>query len=294
MYTINELETFIAIVENKGVVSAASALNISPATVSHRLSKLERILGTVLIYRDSRNVRPSAEGEEFYQRVGDILAALHDAEFAIGARDSAISGRLRVTLPPWIFSIFILPKLVQFEQQYPDIVLDFLVTDQFVNVVDDAQDVAIRVGTLASSGLLARKIVNNKRILCASPHYLKQHPPITDIESLSTHRFVALPWQKQLKLLQNDGNVFSFNSNTRFTISNSDNMTQALRAGHGIGIKSEIAIKQCIASGELVEVLPNVLASPEAPVWFLRPQNSLATRKAEAFYDFVKQAFSHC
>ena len=294
MYTINELETFIAIVENKGVVSAASALNISPATVSHRLSKLERILGTVLIYRDSRNVRPSAEGEEFYQRVGDILAALHDAEFAIGARDSAIGGRLRVTLPPWIFSIFILPKLAQFEQQYPDIVLDFLVTDQFVNVVDDAQDVAIRVGTLASSGLLARKIVNNKRILCASPHYLKQHPPITDIESLSTHRFVALPWQKQLKLLQNDGNVFSFNSNTRFTISNSDNMTQALRAGHGIGIKSEIAIKQCIASGELVEVLPNVLASPEAPVWFLRPQNSLATRKSEAFYDFVKQAFSHC
>ncbi|MGY0588576.1 MAG: LysR family transcriptional regulator [Paraglaciecola chathamensis] len=294
MYTINELETFIAIVENKGVVSAASALNISPATVSHRLSKLERILGTVLIYRDSRNVRPSAEGEEFYQRVGDILAALHDAEFAIGARDSAIGGRLRVTLPPWIFSIFILPKLAQFEQQYPDIVLDFLVTDQFVNVVDDAQDVAIRVGTLASSGLLARKIVNNKRILCASPHYLKQHPPITDIESLSTHRFVALPWQKQLKLLQNDGNVFSFNSNTRFTISNSDNMTQALHAGHGIGIKSEIAIKQCIASGELVEVLPNVLASPEAPVWFLRPQNSLATRKAEAFYDFVKQAFSHC
>jgi DNA-binding transcriptional LysR family regulator len=294
MYTINELETFIAIVENKGVVSAASALNISPATVSHRLSKLERILGTVLIYRDSRNVRPSAEGEEFYQRVGDILAALHDAEFAIGARDSAIGGRLRVTLPPWIFSIFILPKLAQFEQQYPDIVLDFLVTDQFVNVVDDAQDVAIRVGTLASSGLLARKIVNNKRILCASPHYLKQHPPITDIESLSTHRFVALPWQKQLKLLQNDGNVFSFNSITRFTISNSDNMTQALRAGHGIGIKSEIAIKQCIASGELVEVLPNVLASPEAPVWFLRPQNSLATRKAEAFYDFVKQAFSHC
>ncbi|QHJ12183.1 HTH-type transcriptional regulator DmlR [Paraglaciecola mesophila] len=294
MYTINELETFIAIVENKGVVSAASALNISPATVSHRLSKLERILGTVLIYRDSRNVRPSAEGEEFYQRVGDILAALHDAEFAIGARDSAISGRLRVTLPPWIFSIFILPKLAQFEQQYPDIVLDFLVTDQFVNVVDDAQDVAIRVGTLASSGLLARKIVNNKRILCASPHYLKQHPPITDIESLSTHRFVALPWQKQLKLLQNDGNVFSFNSNTRFTISNSDNMTQALRAGHGIGIKSEIAIKQCIESGELVEVLPNVLASPEAPVWFLRPQNSLATRKAEAFFDFVKHAFSHC
>ncbi len=294
MYTINELETFIAIVENKGVVSAASALNISPATVSHRLSKLERILGTVLVFRDSRNVRPSAEGEEFYQRVGDILAALYDAEFAIGARDNAISGRLRVTLPPWIFSIYILPNLVTFEQQYPDVILDFLVTDQFVNVVDDAQDVAIRVGTLANSGLLARKIVNNKRILCASPHYLAQHPPIIDVQALTEHRFVALPWQKQLKLLHNDGSVFALNTKTRFTISNSDNMTQALRAGHGIGIKSEIAIKRCIETGELVEVLPNVLASPEAPVWFLRPQNSLATRKAEAFFEFVKQAFSYC
>ena len=103
---------------------------------------------------------------------------------------------------------------------------------------------------------------------------------------------MCLPWQKQLKLLHNDGNVFTFNANTRFTISNSDNMTQALQAGHGIGIKSELAIKRCLASGALVEVLPNVLAAPEAPVWFLRPQNSLATRKAEAFFDFVKQAFN--
>ena len=292
MYTINELETFVAIVENKGGVSAANALNISPATVSHRLSKLERILGTVLVFRDSRNVRPSAEGEEFYQRVGDILAALYDAEFAIGARDSGISGRLRVTLPPWIFSLYILPNLAKFEQQYPKVILDFLVTDHFVNVVDDAQDVAVRVGTLANSGLLARKITHNRRILCASPDYLRLHSPIKDVQMLSEHRFVCLPWQKQLKLLHNDGNVFTFNANTRFTISNSDNMTQALQAGHGIGIKSELAIKRCLASGALVEVLPNVLAAPEAPVWFLRPQNSLATRKAEAFFDFVKQAFN--
>lgn len=281
MYTINELETFVAIVENKGVVSAANALNISSATVSHRLSKLERILGTVLVFRDSRNVRPSAEGEEFYQRVGDILAALYDAEFAIGARDSGISGRLRVTLPPWVFSLYILPNLAKFEQQYPKVVLDFLVTDHFVNVVDDAQDVAVRVGTLANSGLLARKITHNRRILCASPDYLRLHSPIKDVQMLSEHRFVCLPWQKQLKLLHNDGNVFTFNANTRFTISNSDNMTQALQAGHGIGIKSELAIKRCLASGALVEVLPNVLAAPEAPVWFLRPQNSLATWQHE-------------
>jgi DNA-binding transcriptional LysR family regulator len=90
---------------------------------------------------------------------------------------------------------------------------------------------------------------------------------------------VCLPWQKQFNLLDNSGSVVTFNANTSFTISNSDNMTQALRAGHGIGIKSELAIHGCISKGELVEVLPEVLASPEAPVWFLRPQNSLASRK---------------
>ncbi|MBE0379321.1 LysR family transcriptional regulator [Pseudoalteromonas prydzensis] len=292
MYSISDLETFIAIVENKGVLAAASAQALSPATVSHRLSKLERELSTVLVFRDSRRIRLSPAGEIFYQRVGSILEALHDAEHSIGARRSSVSGLLRVTMPPWVFSKYVMPKLIAFEEQYPDLKLDFLISDNFVNVVDDAQDVAIRVGKLNDSALLSRKVVNNYRILCVAPSYVAKYGMPNNLTELAQHYWVCLPWQRQLKLKDDNQTVVNFNAKTRFTISNSDNMTQAAIAGHGIAIKSKLAISEELATGELIEVLPGILADNDAPVWFLKPQNSLPTRKTEVFYEFMKSLFN--
>ncbi|GAA60894.1 transcriptional regulator, LysR family [Pseudoalteromonas sp. BSi20652] len=291
MYSLSDLETFIAVVENKGVLAAAREQRLSPATVSHRLSKLERELSTVLVFRDSRRVRLSPAGEIFYTRVGAIIEALHDAEHSIGARSSSVSGLLRVTMPPWIFSKYVMPKLTEFEQAYPELKLDFLITDHFVNVVDDAQDVAIRVGQLNDSGLLSRKIVNNNRILCAAPSYIEKYGMPENLTQLSEHYWVCLPWQRQLKLFDEERKIHTFNARTRFTISNSDNMTQAAIAGHGIAIKSIKAIHEDIKNGTLIEVMPGVMAQDDAPVWFLRPQNSLTTRKTDVFYDFMKSLF---
>ncbi|WP_105172198.1 LysR family transcriptional regulator [Pseudoalteromonas sp. T1lg24] len=290
MYSLCDLETFIAIVENQGVVVAAKAQGLSPATVSHRLNKLEKALNTVLIFRDSRRMRLSPAGEVFYQRAVAILEALYDAEHQIGARGSAISGVLRVTMPPWVFSKFVLPSFAAFESNYPDLKLDFMITDQFVNVVDDAQDVAIRVGQLADSNLLSRKIARNSRILCASPTYLAKHGTPKSITDLSNHQWVCLPWQRQLKFKDND-RVINHSVTTQLTISNSDNMTQAAVAGLGIAIKSRLAIQDELAAGQLIEILPNTLLDDDAPVWFLKPQNSLVTRKTEVFYEFMKSLF---
>ena len=294
MYNLSDLETFIAVVENKGVLAAAREQRLSPATVSHRLSKLERGLSTVLVFRDSRRVRLSPAGEIFYTRVGAIMEALHDAEHSIGARSSSVSGLLRVTMPPWVFSKYVMPKLTQFEDTYPELKLDFLINDHFVNVVDDAQDVAIRVGQLNDSGLLSRKLVNNSRILCAEPSYIEKNGMPTNLSELAEHNWVCLPWQRQLKLFDEQGKIQNFNAKTRFTISNSDNMTQAAIAGHGIAIKSKIAINDELDNETLVEVMPNVMAQSDAPVWFLRPQNSLTTRKTDVFYDFMKSLFINC
>ncbi|MFW8589370.1 LysR family transcriptional regulator [Glaciecola sp. 2405UD65-10] len=288
MYSVNDLETFIAVVENKGVLAAAREQKISPATVSHRLSKLERELSTVLVFRDSRRIRLSPAGELFYARVGGIIEALYDAEHEIGARSSSVSGLLRVTMPPWIFSKYVMPQLSKFEQEYPQLKLDFLISDQFVNVVDNTQDVAIRVGKLNDSALLSRKLVDNSRILCASPAYIKKRGMPKTLAELEEHSWVCLPWQQQLRVFDEHKNTQTLHANTRFTISNSDNMTQAALAGHGIAIKSLIAINDDLAQGRLVEVMPNVLANSDAPVWFLRAQNALPMRKTEVFYTFMK------
>mgnify|MGYP001206838056 CR=1 FL=1 len=291
MYNLTDLQTFVSIVENKSIHGAAAAQQVSPATVSLRLSKLEKALSTVLVFRDSRKLELSSAGEVFYQRVGAILEALRDAEYQIGARRSSISGVLRVTMPPWIFSKFVMPRLMAFEQQYPDLKLEFLINDQFVNVVEDKQDVAVRVGSLSDSALLARKLCDNHRILCASPLYLERYGTPDSLARLADHRWVVLPWQRQLKMQESD-KVRTFNVDARFTVSNSDYMTQALLAGHGIGIKSYIAIREALQCGRLIEVLPGSLASGEAPVWFLKPQNSLTTRKTEAFFEFMQSVFT--
>lgn len=290
MYNLTDLQTFVSIVDNNSIHRAAAAQQVSVATVSLRLSKLEKALSTVLVFRDSRKLELSSAGEVFYQRVCAILEALRDAEYQIGARRSSISGVLRVTMPPWIFSKFVMPRLMEFEQQYPDLKLEFLINDQFVNVVEDKQDVAVRVGSLSDSAMLARKLCDNHRILCASPLYLERYGTPDSLARLAEHRWVVLPWQRQLKM-QESGKVRTFNVDARFTVSNSDYMTQALLAGHGIGIKSYIAIREALQSGSLVEVLPGMLASGEAPVWFLKPQNSLTTRKTEAFFDFMQSVF---
>ena len=290
MYNLTDLQTFVSIVDNNSIHGAAAAQQVSVATVSLRLSKLEKALSTVLVFRDSRKLELSSAGEVFYQRVCAILEALRDAEYQIGARRSSISGVLRVTMPPWIFSKFVMPRLMEFEQQFPDLKLEFLINDQFVNVVEDKQDVAVRVGSLSDSAMLARKLCDNHRILCASPLYLERYGTPDSLARLAEHRWVVLPWQRQLKM-QESGKVRTFNVDTRFTVSNSDYMTQALLAGHGIGIKSYIAIREALQSGSLVEVLPGILASGEAPVCFLKPQNSLTTRKTEAFFDFMQSVF---
>ena len=125
MYNLTDLQTFVSIVDNNSIHRAAAAQQVSVATVSLRLSKLEKALSTVLVFRDSRKLELSSAGEVFYQRVCAILEALRDAEYQIGARRSSISGVLRVTMPPWIFSKFVMPRLMAFEQQYPDLKLEF-------------------------------------------------------------------------------------------------------------------------------------------------------------------------
>ncbi|MCG7539647.1 LysR family transcriptional regulator [Pseudoalteromonas sp. CO348] len=293
MYSIAELETFLAIIKHQGVVNAAKQLRLSPATVSHRLNKLEQHLGTTLLFRDSRTLTLSPAGSTFRERVEHILEALYDAEHEIGARGSAVSGLLRVTMPPWVFSQFVMPNLSQFEQAHPQLALDFLINDQFVNIVEGAQDVAIRVGQLADSGLLARKLCDNHRILCAAPSYIDRYGMPDNISELQNHFFVCLPWQREFKLKEPNGRIVHFNAKTRFTISNSDNMTSAALAGHGIAVKSHIAIRDNLKRGELVPIIPGCLESDDAPIWFVRPQHSLKTRKAEAFYEFMKALFEN-
>lgn len=292
MYGITDLEAFVEIVERGGVTAAAANLGLSPATVSHRLTKLERHLGAQLFYRDSRHFRPSPEGETFYGRITPLLESLRDAEQAVAAEDTPLSGRLRVTLPPWILAKYVLPNFARFADRHPDLKSDFLATDRFVNLQEEGLDAAVRVGQLEDSSLRARKIAENRRTLCASPAYLERHGRPERPEDLIGHLWVCLPWQTHWRLRMSDGTHKNITGRRQITLSNSDSLTEAAVNGLGITIKSRLAIAGELAAGRLEALLPGVLEDSEAPIWLLRAPQGIRSRKIGAFYDFMAEVFA--
>jgi len=127
-----ELKTFVEIADRHGISAAADSLGVSPATVSQRLAKLEERLGVVLFHRNSRHVSLTKEGVIYYERVLGILELMNEADLEIGGVGGQITGHLRVTLAEWILTRFILPKLPEFQAQYPNLTLEFLTVDRTV------------------------------------------------------------------------------------------------------------------------------------------------------------------
>lgn len=285
MYNLDDLQSFVQIAERGGITAAAAAQGVSPATVSHRLNKLEQHLGVTLFHRSSRSVALSSEGAMFLDRVHTILEDLSNAEMDIGSHGGAVRGHLRVTMAPWILSRFILPNLRVLQDSHPRLTFEFLAVDRFVNLVDEGQDCAIRVGKLADGSFLSRKLADNRRILCASPDYLRRFGTPVCAADLSGHQGVTLPWQR-------DWGLGAHAPKTCVSISNSDSLTHAAVHGLGIAMKSELAISRELARGDLVEIMPGSLRNADAPISSLRPPSLRDSRKVDAFFDFAIAAFA--
>lgn len=226
----------------------------------------------------------SSEGEAFFDKVESILEDLAEAELDIGSHGGKLRGHLRVTMAPWILSRFILPELPKLQLAEPGLTFEFLAVDRFVNLAEEGQDCAIRVGALNDSSFLSRKLADNRRILCASPNYLKLHGMPRTRADLANHLSVCLPWQKDWGLGKHMPKI-------SVMVSNSDTLTDAAAHGVGIAVKSELAVAEELVSGQLVEILPNVLKSNEAPISTLRPSNLKDSRKVDAFIEFASQCF---
>ncbi|MEM9812029.1 MAG: LysR family transcriptional regulator [Pseudomonadota bacterium] len=291
MYGIEDLRTFVAIAGAGGVTAGARRLGVSPATASHRLSKLEAALQLTLYHRNSRVMRLTAEGQVFLERVDPILADLAQAVRDAGGGAAALSGHLRITMSRWILSRFILPALPAFRDAHPKLTFEFLAVDRFVSLAAEGQDCAIRIGQLEDSALVARKLSENERIICAAPEFLARHGPITDPATLATVPWVSLPWQRHVAIKDAAGRRRHVRAESAVLVSNSDMLTDGAVQGLGLAVKSRLAIQAELRSGRVVEVLPGTLWDPSAPIWFVFSSEVRAGQKAQVFGDFAERAF---
>lgn len=294
MYDIRDLETFVEVIERGGVSAAAAALDVAPSTVSHRIGKIEKRLQTRLFHRDSRHFAPTEEGKRFWRRAEGVLEALREAEREAAGGEAGVRGVLKATLPPWVMNAYVAPRLADFQERNPELSIEFLTTDRFVNLVEEGQDVGVRVGVLADSALRAQKIADNERILCASPEYLERAGAPNAIDDLPRHLFVVLPWQRAIELKSDGGAARTFSPKRRIILTDAEAMTAAACSHVGLVIKSRLAIGAALADGRLVEVLPGVLAGAAAPIHLLRASAAPAPRKVAVFAAFMREAFAVC
>ncbi len=292
MYAIADLETFVEVARFGGIAAAARFQGISPATASHRIAKLEHALKLTLFHRNSRSFSVTDEGQIFLERVENILEDLHQAELDTCGGKTALRGHLRITLSPWILSRFVLPKLQNFRDAHPDLSVEFLAVDRYVSIVEEGQDCALRIGKLDDSALIAKKICDNDRLIAAAPNFLERFGVPKSVEDLEKLTWICLPWLRRWPVKVAGRKLSHISAKHALMISSSDMMREAVVQGLGIAVKSRLAVKTELATGQLVEIMPGILSPSEAPIWYVTSSDARTGRKTKAFGCFIETAFT--
>jgi DNA-binding transcriptional LysR family regulator len=270
--------------------AAAREFGLSPAVASARIAGLERMLGTRLLHRTTRRVSVTQEGEIFAAHARELLDAAEAARASVGRARAHPHGRLRVTMPSSLGRQHISPLIAAFLRAYPGVTVELRMTDQIVDLVDEGIDLAIRIGALKDSTLVARKLASNRRVLCASPAYLAAHGTPRHPADLAGHECVILADQRDWSFVTPTG-VIDVRVSGRLVTDNGEVIRDALAAGIGIGLKSTWSVAPLLASGELVTVLDDYPLAQTVAIWAVYPSRAFVPPKTLAFIDFLAAQF---
>lgn len=290
----SELAFFCLLVKQGSLAATARELNLTPPAVSRRLAQLEERLGVRLLNRTTRRISLTSEGEVYFENAQRILGDIDEMERLVSSSRAAPKGLLRVNAPLGFGRSYIGPAISVFTKTYPDVDVQLHLTDRPVSLPDEAIDVSIRFGDLPDSRLIAKKIAVNRRLLCASPAYLRaagtpgyphdltQHQCIVLRQNESAYGNWRLSRGKQLdtvkvhgKLSTNDGEVA---------------LNWALE-GHGILMRAEWDVAKYLRSGRLVQVLADY-ATPAADVYAVYLERLNLSAKVACFVDFLRSYLS--
>ncbi|WP_027816418.1 LysR family transcriptional regulator [Paraburkholderia bannensis] len=285
----SDFEFFVQLAKLKSLSGAARSMGITPPAATKRLGVLEERFGTRLVNRTTRSVSLTPEGETFARYAAQILEQVREMEEAIAGSPSDPHGRLRINATLGFGRDTIAPLVSEFARRYPHVDIQFVVTDRPVDLVEGAFDMAIRFGELPDQRLRARRLMSNRRFLCASPKYLERHDVPLRKEDLVNHRCIIHTqnddafgvWRfmqdDQLEALKVSGSLSS---------NDGDIVLRWALDGHGILIRSEWDLAKYVQSGRLKLVLPEVIL-PSADLFVYYPGQRNESARARAFIDFL-------
>nr|WP_246587288.1 LysR family transcriptional regulator [Stakelama flava] len=255
---------FLRVVESGSFSQAARDLNVSQPTVSKQLAALEARLGTQLLARNSRTLGVTPAGQEYYEATVRILQDLDTTEEMILEGQAATSGLVRVTLSPAFGRMFVVPRLPQFRSRFPDVSVEIEVSGRHVDLIEEGIDVAIRIGRLSDSALVARHIGDMRMITLASAGYFAEHGTPLAVQDLPGHQRINYVYQGNIVGwgFDEDGRQVTIDGAGMFRTNDAESVRAAVLAGLGIAHHASWLFTDVLASGEVVQVLKRHVPPP--------------------------------
>ncbi len=284
---------FVQLARLKSLSGAARSIGITPPAATKRLGILEERFGTRLVNRTTRSVSLTPEGETFARYAAQILDQVREMEDAMAGSPADPHGRLRINATLGFGRTTIAPLVSEFARRYPRVDIQFEVTDRPVDLVEGAFDMAIRFGELPDQRLRARRLMSNRRFLCASPKYLERHGVPRRKEDLVDHRCIIHTQNDDAsgvwRFMQAD-HLEALKVSGALSSNDGDIVLRWALDGHGILIRSEWDLAKYIQSGRLKLVLPEVVL-PSADLYVYYPGQRNESPRARAFIDFLVKHF---
>lgn len=295
MSDIANIRAFLRVVESGSFSAASREMGVSPSSVSRQINELENALNARLLQRSTRKLNLTEAGELYFESASKIIIDIDEATLAVSQLDGSPSGILRLNVPASLSRRYIMPALFDFQNEYSAIKVVLTAGDQLVDLIGSRIDLAIRIGRLQDSSLVARKIGASRRILCASPKYVNTAEMLKTPEQLPNHNCVTFRshpghnlWRFQTKGITKEIKV----SGNLFT-NDGESLVAAAVAGSGIILVPEWLVAYEIKTGLLQEVLPDHPAVPNhSPLFAIYPKQRHLPPKVRAFIDFMVERFA--
>jgi len=288
MDRFHSIQVFVKVADCGGGAAAARDLGMSPPSVTRAIAMLEDRLGTRLFVRTTRSVRLTESGERFLRDGRRILLELEEAEDAAVGSHTAPRGELHVTGPALFGRMFVTPILGDFLDRYPLVSARTLFVDRVVNLMEEGLDVAIRIGDLPDSSLIATRVGTVRRVAFASPQYIREHGLPRRPEDLSNHRLIQslAMGASQDWPFQETGRAFSVRVEPRLRMNTNDAVVDLVARGWGLSRLLSYQIAPYLADGRLRTVLSE-FEIPPMPIHVLHQEGRMVSAKVRSFVDYM-------
>lgn len=293
MDKLEAMQSFVRVVSAGSYTEAARQLGRTRSAVSKAVMALEHLLGVRLLDRTTRKVRPTEAGLAYYERSAAVLAQIEESEIQIAGLHDAPRGVLRINGPMSFGTAYLAGAVADFLGTHPEVKVELLLNDRFIDPLEEGVDVTVRIGELADSSLIARRIASTRRVLVAAPAYLARHGTPGAPEELSRHRCLVYGQMaaRQRWHLQRDGETIAVPVTSALCANNGEVLRDAACKGLGIALLPTVIAGEAMKAGRLATVLGRY-SPPALPIHALYAPNRYLAAKTRLFIDFIADRFA--